>query len=798
MSTHDFEKLGAFYLGRHHDLAGGETSDTPLLYDSRDLTTHAVCVGMTGSGKTGLCISLLEEAAIDGVPAIAIDPKGDLGNLLLTFPELAAAEFRPWINEDDARRKGHTPDEYAAQQAELWRNGLASWGQGPERIRRLKDAAEVTLYTPGSDAGVPVSILSSFTAPPPAGRVDGDALRDRVSATTSSLLGLMGIDADPLQSREHILLSNLLDHHWRRGEDLDLPGLIRGIQDPPMERIGVLDLESFYSGGDRFKLAMRLNNLLASPGFQAWLQGEPLDVQSLLYTASGKPRIAVFSIAHLSDSERMFAVSLLLGQVLSWMRGRPGTTSLRALLYMDEIFGFCPPIGEPPSKKPLLTLLKQARAYGVGVVLATQNPVDLDYKGLSNTGTWMIGRLQTERDKRRVMEGLEGLAAGGAAFSKQEMEQTLAGLGKRVFLMHNVHDAGPAIFHTRWAMSYLRGPLTREQIRALTAARPLEGSGAAAAPVARVAPAAPVAAPAGRPVLPPTVPQVFLPARVAGEFDYTPVLVGLARVQYVDRKTKKLKHADEVALVHPLGGGADVDWSRAQPVELLREELESAPVPGAGFGEVPDGAEKSTSYRTWKKALSDTLYRGRTCEVLKSPTYGLISDPGEPEAEFRIRLGELARERRDRLTDELRRKYDKRVARLEERLRKARQRLESEKDQAAGQKLQTAISLGTTVLSAFLGRKAFSRGTVGRAGTAARGLTRGRKEKEDVRRASENVEALQVQLEELNVELENELEELEERFDPLSEKLESTALRPRRSDVEVRLVALGWNPSPRT
>ncbi|MFH1922894.1 MAG: ATP-binding protein, partial [Planctomycetota bacterium] len=464
----NFEKLGAFYLGKLHDLGRGAVRDDLLLYDSKDLTTHAVCVGMTGSGKTGLCLALLEEAAIDGVPAIAIDPKGDLGNLLLTFPNLEPSDFRPWIDESAAAREGLTPDQFAARTAKIWREGLADWGQSPERIEKFRSAVDVALYTPGSSAGLPLSVLGTFTAPPAAVLNDADALRERVGSAASGLLALLGVDADPVHSREHILISNLLDHAWRQGRGLDIVALIQAIQEPPFEKVGVFDLETFYPADDRLDLSMRLNNLLASPSFAGWMEGEPLDVKRLLYTPEGKPRLSIVSIAHLSESERMFFVTILLNEVLAWVRSQPGTSSLRALLYMDEVFGYFPPVANPPSKKPMLTLLKQARAYGLGVVLATQNPVDLDYKGLSNTGTWFLGRLQTERDKARVLEGLEGASVqAGATFNRQEMEATLAGLGNRVFLMNNVHEDRPVVFQTRWVLSYLRGPLTRQQIRRL-------------------------------------------------------------------------------------------------------------------------------------------------------------------------------------------------------------------------------------------------------------------------------------------------------------------------------------------
>ena len=485
-SPSDYEKLGAFYLGRPYETKARAPQPGLVLYDSKDLVTHAVCVGMTGSGKTGLCIDLIEEAALDGVPTIAIDPKGDLTNLMLTFPGLRPEDFRPWINEEDAAKKGLSPDAYAAQQAELWKSGLASWGQDGERIRRLRDAAEFAVYTPGSNAGIPISILASFAAPSQALRDDPELLRERVGTTVTSLLALIGVDADPVKSREHVLIATLVTNAWTAGQDLDIAGLVGQVQKPPVARIGVMDLEAFYPEKERQKLALALNGLLAAPGFGAWLDGVPMDPATLLRTSEGKPRVSIISIAHLSDAERMFFVSLLLNQIVGWMRSQSGTTSLRAIVYMDEIFGFFPPVATPPSKQPLLTLIKQARAFGLGIVLATQNPVDLDYKALANAGTWLIGRLQTERDKARVLEGLEGVAAAAnARFDKAQIDTMLSGLGNRVFLMNDVHEDGPRVLESRWAMSYLRGPLTREQIKILMEGKrpalPRGGSAAVAA-----------------------------------------------------------------------------------------------------------------------------------------------------------------------------------------------------------------------------------------------------------------------------------------------------------------------------
>jgi len=760
-----YEKLGAFYLGRRADT--GET----LLYDAKDLVTHAVCVGMTGSGKTGLCIGLLEEAAIDGIPALVIDPKGDIANLLLAFPDLDAASFEPWINPDEARAQGMEPAAFAAAQAELWKNGLAKWDQDGERIARMKAAADFTVYTPGSDAGVPVSVLKSFGAPDEATRQDREAMRDRVGATATSLLALLGVDADPVQSREHILLSTLLDNAWREGEDVDLGLLISRIQQPPVTKIGVMDLDSFYPAKDRFALSMRLNNLLASPGFEAWLEGEALDIGNLLYTSAGKPRVAIFSIAHLADAERMFFVSLLLNQTLAWVRSQSGTTSLRALLYMDEIFGYFPPVANPPSKKPLLTLLKQARAYGVGVVLATQNPVDLDYKGLANTGTWFIGRLQTERDKARVMEGLEGAAqASGGAFDRQRMERLLAGLGKRVFLMNNVHEPEPILFETRWCLSYLRGPLSRAQIRRLSQDKPAS------------LPAAAKPANSSAPVLPPEIAPLYDPRAL----DYEPRLYGLAEVHFLDDK-RGVDETRTLAFTTPFRDDAlVVNWADAEPCE---DEFEKSPPGGASFGALPPAAAKPKNYAIWSKDFAAWLFRTQSIDLYRSAALKLASAPGESERDFRIRLTQTAREERDAITEKLRARYAPKIAVLEERKRKAAQAVDREKQQARDQTFGAILNAGTSILGAFLGRKGSA---MGKLSTAARSATRVAKERGDVTRASETVEAIDAQIRDLNAQFESDVAALGSTIDPATEVFETISVRPKKAHVSVKLVTLAW------
>ena len=802
-SEQDFEKLGVFYLGRGYDLAAKKSQEGLLLYDSKDLVTHAVCVGMTGSGKTGLCIGLLEEAAIDGIPALVIDPKGDLANLMLTFPQLRPEDFAPWINEDDARKKGLSPADYAKQQAELWKNGLAGWRQNGERITRLQEAAEIAIYTPGSNAGIPVSILKSFEAPDETIREDAELLRERIGTTATSLLGLIGVDADPVKSREHILLSTILNAAWSEGANLDLASLIHQIQTPPVAKVGVLDLESFYPSKDRFALAMKLNNLLAAPGFSAWLEGEPLDIQSFLYTPKGKPRLAILSIAHLNDAERMFFVSLLLNQTLGWMRTQSGTTSLRAILYMDEIFGYFPPVANPPSKQPLLTLLKQARAFGVGVVLATQNPVDLDYKGLANTGTWFIGRLQTERDKARVIEGLEGAAAGaGKKFDKGRMEQLLAGLGNRVFLMNNVHDDAPAVFETRWTLSYLRGPLTRAQIKTLMGSRKESGvrsevKGKKEKPDSPSEISSPLTPHASRPMLPPDVPQYFVPVRgkLSGPVVYQPMLLGAAQVHVSDAKAGVDVTQDVVVMTPFTDGAVSVNWDAATDADVAVADLEKEPAESAQFGALPAAAGKAKHFDAWSKDFANWLYRTQKIELLKSPSSKEVSKPGESERDFRARLQHAGHEERDRIAQKLRDKYAPKIAALQERKRRAEQAVEREAEQATHSQIQTAISIGATLLEAFTGRRAIKASTIGKATTAIRGAGRAMKDRKDVDRAEENVAAIDRQIAELEAQFKAETDSLAAAVDPLTEKLETVSLKPSKSNIAVKLVALAWVPA---
>jgi Helicase HerA, central domain len=773
-----FERLGVFYLGRSYDLAKKASGDVPLLYDSRDLVTHAICVGMTGSGKTGLCLALLEEAAIDGIPAIIIDPKGDLGNLLLTFPDLRAGDFRPWINEEDAQRKGVDPEAYAAQQADTWKKGLAAWGVGSERIRTLREKVDMAIYTPGSASGLPVNILASFAAPQ---TEDAEAIADRVQTTAASLLGLLKLDADPVRSRDFILLSALLTHEWQKGDDLDLPTLIERIQNPPFQKIGVLDLETFYPARDRFALVMAVNNMLAAPGFATWRQGESLEAGRFLYTPEGRPRLAIFSIAHLSDEERMFFVSLLLNEVVSWTRAQSGTTSLRAILYMDEIFGYLPPTANPPSKLPLLTLLKQARAFGVGVVLATQNPVDLDYKALSNAGTWFIGRLQTERDKARVLDGLQGAAAGGK-FDRQAMETLLAGLGNRIFLMNNVHDDGPAVFETRWVMSYLRGPLTKDQIRTLMQDRKRDASASPASAVS-------ASHSSKRPALPPKVPQVFLPAQGGGgSVIYAPRLVGAASVRFTDRKLGIEQTCEVISSAEVPDGVSGAVWKELSEVSI--GDLQKSPASGAEFEDLPPAAAQAENYAAWEKDLVQSLVSTKRLQIFRCPSLKAVSKPDETESEFKARIALSVREKRDAAVEALRKRYTPKVASLQARLARAEAAVQRRKDQASQARMQTLISVGSTLLGAFLGRKALSASTISKATTAARGVGRSIQEDSEASAAEQGVEAIRQQI----TDIESDIEAESAALAATEPDIEVVEVKPLRTGVSVRLIALAWVP----
>ncbi len=823
------EQLGSFYLGAEYNLKTKQRTNIPLNYDARDLTTHAVCVGMTGSGKTGLCIGLLEEAAIDKVPTLIIDPKGDMTNLLLQFPELRPEDFEPWVNVDDARRKGKTIAEYAAATANLWRNGQADWGITPKRIQMLNESGQFTIYTPGSDAGVPINILGSLAAPDLDFESNAEAIRERISGTVVALLELAGVKADPIRSKEAVFLANIFEYYWQQNEDLDLARLILSIQNPPVRQIGVFDVDTFYPQKERFELAMTFNNLVAAPSFKNWLMGEVLDIDHLMYAADGSPRHSIFYIAHLSDSERMFFVTLLLENLLTWMRRQTGTTSLRALLYFDEIFGFFPPTAEPPSKRPLLTLLKQARAFGLGCVLVSQNPVDIDYKGLTNAGTWFIGKLQAERDKDRVLQGLQGAIAEAGGKSNIDYDAVLSRLNSRVFLMHNVHEDKPIVFHTRWVMSYLRGPLTRPQVAKLMATRktqpttptPARRATAVTDATPSVAPSKPAAVtvPSGfsvtPPALDPSVPQVFLPvehneqaairqaAQDTGQaldvestrLIYEPAIVGGASVRFVDRKRRIDERTEKIFLAPAPDDLRGIDWDTAEALPIQLSDLASGPErvgkeQGPFFAPAPEMANSARELKSIGKDLADWLYYNHRLPITVHEELGLFQQPGESERAFKIRLQQAARERRDAEVDKLEQKYQTRIDRLETKLRRQERRLSEDEAEYDARKREEIVGIGESVLGFFMGRR--STRAISRASTKRRLTTKSKMDIEDTR---EEIADIKAEIADLEAELKEASDDITARWGDSLANLTTDEIAPRRTDVDVRLVALVWLPS---
>jgi len=798
ISPDQYEKLGTFYLGREYDLASKKIKDDLILYDSKDLVTHGVVLGMTGSGKTGLCLSLLEEAAMDGVPVIAIDPKGDIGNALLTFPNLTPQEFRPWINEDEARRTGQSPDDYAAAQSALWQKGLGDWGQSADRIKKLRATVDMAIYTPGSNAGLPVSILSSLNCPPAEVMDDAEALADRIESTVSSMLGLLNVNADPIQSPEHILLSNIVAFCWKKGQNITLENLVRQIQQPPIRKVGVVDLDSFMPEAKRTALAMKLNNLLASPGFSSWLEGEALDIQRMYYTPEGKPRITIFCIAHLSDTERMFFVSLLMNQLLGWMRTQQGTTSLRAIFYMDEIYGYLPPTAMPPSKKPLMILLKQARAFGLGILLATQNPADLDYKALANIGTWWLGRLQTERDKMRVLEGLEGAAnTAGGKFDRQLMEQTLAGLGNRVFLMNNVHEDHPVVFTVRWLMSYLSGPLSRPQIKALMdPIRPKAGAKAAAAAEddGFAPPGASSAAAADRNTLRPKLPEgaseLFQPSDDDGErITYTPAILRSATIMFDDAK-RKITGRSIVTLVNEIDiEKQKVLWDKFVdvPKDDDLSKYESDPKENAAYADLPGPALKTTTYTSIKKDFTDWVFANHSLELFFSPLLEAYSNPGEKQDEFKVRITQTTREQRDAAIEELRTKTAKAMKSLQDKAEKAASKVDVQQAQSSGAKLSAAVQIGGSILGAIFGRKT----SLVKASTIS-SASRAWKEGADVKAAQSELESLKADIAELEKQIADDTQKIRDQYDPATLAFETFKLSPMKKNIQVTATGILW------
>jgi hypothetical protein len=813
------ETNGKFYLGRIFDPQQTKTTEQPLLYEPADLTTHAVVVGMTGSGKTGLCIDLLEEAALNNIPALMIDPKGDITNTLLHFPNLLPQDFQPWVNPDQARRDGKTVEQAAVDTAQLWKQGLTDWGIDTERLLNLKESAQFAIFTPGSDAGIPINILASLKAPSIPWETNKEILREKISGTVTALLGLVGLqDVDPVRSREHILLSNIFENAWSQGKDLDLGELILQAQTPPFQKLGVFDVNTFFPEKDRFGLAMMLNNILAAPAFQVWIEGQPLDIPSLLYTAEGKIRHSVFYIAHLNDTERMFFVTLLYSAVETWMRSQTGTTSLRALVYFDEIFGYLPPVANPPSKQPMLRMLKQARAFGVGQVLVTQNPVDVDYKALSNAGTWMIGKLQTDQDKQRLLDGLDSAMAG--SLDRSAYDQLISSLGKRVFLLHNVHAKTPALFQTRWAMNYLTGPLTRNQIPDLnrlvgaTIQPPSTVVPGDKDTIAAETPPLALSVPGNkgtqfsstRPAIPAGIDEYILPNnltftqsfKAAGrEFPpeafsqglvYRPVLLSQANVRLVNLKYKlDIEGYKTVIVANPDRRGS-VRWEDFLTERIDASMFDQSPDAQARFSQPEAPINDIKLMKALQKDFMDWVYRGGEVLIRANETLKLYAGPEVSEGEFRTKCSEAARKECESELKKTAATYEAKLRALNDKVEREQRELEQDKAELSSRKLEEAGNVAETV-AGLLG--------LTRKRSISSSLTKRRmtsQAKSDVDESIDAIEEYQKEIAEIEAQKEAALQAVNDKWGEVANLITEIPVAPQKNDILLDFFGVAWMP----
>lgn len=817
-----------FYLGRAYDPKKQAVSKENVLYDPADLTTHAVVTGMTGSGKTGLCVALLEEAALQGIPAIIIDPKGDLTNLVLHFPELAPQDFQPWIDADLARRSGKTIEQIATDASTSWRNGLKEWGIDQSKIQALKNSVQYSIFTPGSDAGISVSVLSSLAAPEIRWEDNREILRERISSTVTALLGLVGFNnLDPLRSREHILISNIFENAWSQGKDVDLTELILQTQTPPFDKLGAFPVDTFFPAKDRMDLAMVLNNILAAPAFETWREGQPLDVKSLLYTPEGKPRHSIFYLAHLSDAERMFFITLLFSAVETWMRTQSGATSLRAILYMDEIFGYLPPSSNPPSKEPLLRMLKQARAFGLGLLLATQNPVDVDYKGLSNAGTWFIGKLQTEQDKNRLLDGLES-AAGGV--SRGVFDKLISSIGKRVFILHNVHSKAPELFQTRWVMNFLAGPITRTQIPMLNQLANAEGR--VASPVQPASPASSVAAPqpsfvasaparqspvsnlqssnsqfsSTKPPIPAGVREYFLPQNYSlpeafkaanqampaeamiESVAYKPALLASAQIRVLDRKLGVDSEITRTAIVASPEKRGVVRWGDYAVSGKPLDNVDTSPAPSARFGTVDSPLNDSKLMTAMQKDFTDWVFRNSSVTARANQALKVFAGPDVTQAEFMKACADAARDGRDAEIAKKTATLDRQLKTLEDKLMREERELQQDQEDLRNRNIEAGINGVEAVAGLFgLGRKKSL-------STPMSKMRMARNAKEDVRESEDAINQFKTDIANLQRQREEVISEINDRWGRAASETTEVTVNPKKTDVYVNVFGVGWLP----
>jgi hypothetical protein len=777
-----YEKLGLFYMGRDIDKETMKPTEALTLLKNKNFTTHAAIIGMTGSGKTGLGIGIIEEAAIDNIPSIVIDPKGDMGDLCLTDPAFSADAFVPWV-KDEANAKGEEPHTYAQKIATSWKEGLENWGQDASRVKKFA-LVQKSIYTPGSSAGVSINIMASMGVPPSEVLDDSDTLASFLKSTVSSLLSLIGIDADPIDSKEYILLAQIISENWIAGKSITIEELIGSIINPPFKKVGVLPLDSYYPQSERFKFATKFNAVIASPSFSSWLQGEDLDIQKLLYDDEGKAKIAIFSIAHLNDDERMFFVTLLLNKYIAWMRHQSGTSALKTLLYMDEIFGFFPPTKNPPSKEPMLLLLKQARAYGVGVVLSTQNPVDLDYKGLSNIGTWFIGRLQTTQDVDRVIDGLGGKT--GSSFDKGEIRQLLANLQKRTFFLKSAHLDDIRLFTTRWVMSYLKGPLKKREISELMERQKEQLDIQPLVSAAQTPKEDDYGEYEEYNTLDRSIPQYY-EVDVSGTHRYQPTLRAKIRVGFYNQ-SRGIDESEEGVLRLDLDPSDNtLDWEVAENDESDFSRFPTQIPTGAKLGKVPEIVSRDKGLKKAKKLLSEMLYQERKLELYRCKALKMESKPHESLRDFKVRVQDTLNDKKEEEIESLKERYEKKESTLLDRLQRAVARVEKEESDVSSRTTDTMISAGMAVLGVLFGRR-----STAKIGTTLNKGSRILKEKGDVDRAQQRVDEIQKKIDDLGYELEEKIDALEEEYDVEHCEIETFSIKPRRSDINIGEIALVW------
>jgi DNA helicase HerA-like ATPase len=786
-STIDYEKLKLFYIGKEES---SKDVYTPLVYKNKDLLTHAAIIGMTGSGKTGLGISLLEEAAIDNIPSIIIDPKGDMGNLLLTFPNLQGSDFEPWIEEQDAINNGVTLKEHAQNTANLWKKGIEGDFQSTQRIEKLKNAADFTIYTPGSSAGVQISILSSFKAPSREVLEDNDLLVSLINSTVSSILSLIEEKNDSI-SKESILISSIFMNYYSAGKDLNLEQLISLIVTPPFEKVGIFDLETFFAQDDRLKLALKLNTIIANPSFKTWIEGETLDISNLLYDENGKAKVSIFSIAHLNDSQRMFFVSLLLNQMVSWMRRQEGTSSLKALLYMDEIFGYFPPSANPPSKQPMLTLLKQARSFGVGIILSTQNPVDIDYKGLANIGTWFIGRLQTKQDKEKVIDGLSSASDGN--LDKNQVMNLLSNLEKRTFILKNINEDGIKVFKTRWALSYLKGPIPKDDIRKLMANKINQSNlkSSENKPEEQTAKAhIPKVEQSSKPIITSNITQKYLYSSQNNSYYLQPYLTFSCNVHFVNSSKAIDLETTQAFKIYLDEEMKAIDFEEKETLENSSfEEKERA---NSSYYTLPVFIQNEKELKAIEKDFSDYIYRNTRLSLYKNDAMKIVSKQEESLSDFKIRLQDRLNEKIDEEVEKLQIKFQKDNDSIEDKLSNLYEKLEKEEQQATATTTDTLISIGTSLLGAFFGKSVLSKTNLGKVASSAKGASRILKERNDIKYVEADILQLQEEQKALQHTLENEIEKINTSNLSSNYEIEEIFIKPKRSDIYNIKLELLW------